>query len=156
MFRKMRRSNQELERETCIDILKREPRGVLSLIGDGGYPYGIPMDFVYKDDSIYFHSAIEGHKIDAIRADPKASFCVIDKGYKPEGEWAYYFNSVIVFGRISEIEDNNKKREALRMLAGKYFPTDEDAGGEIENTLGRVACLRLDIEQVSGKQVHEK
>jgi uncharacterized protein len=68
MFRKMRRSKQELTKEECIEILKKEPRGVLSVQGEEGYPYGMPMTHWYneKDGKIYFHGAKSGHKIDAI------------------------------------------------------------------------------------------
>ena len=84
MFRKMRRSKQELTKEECIEILKKEPRGVLSVQGEEGYPYGMPMTHWYneKDGKIYFHGAKSGHKIDAIRNCDKVSFCVMDKGYR--------------------------------------------------------------------------
>ena len=64
MFRKMRRFKQGLTREECVEILKNEPRGVLSLIGDDGYPYGLPMTHYYNADNgkIYFHCARVGHK----------------------------------------------------------------------------------------------
>ena len=87
MFRPMRRFKQQLTQEECIDILKTEVRGVLSILGDEDYPYGIPIDFYYsrKDNKIYFHGAKEGHKIDSIKKHNKVSFCVYDKGYKKEG-----------------------------------------------------------------------
>ena len=90
MFRKMRRFKQELSERECIEILKKEPRGVLSMIGDDGYPYGIPMSHWYNEDDgkLYFHGAKEGHKIDAIQNCDKVSFCVYDEGYRKEGEWA--------------------------------------------------------------------
>ena len=90
MFREMRRYKQELSKEECIEILKNEPRGVLSMLEDDGYPYGIPMTHWYDEatGNIYFHGAKIGHKIDAINRCDKVSFCVYDKGYRKEGEWA--------------------------------------------------------------------
>lgn len=82
MFREMRRYKQQLSAEECFRLLKEEPRGVLSMVGDGGYPYGIPMNHWYdeKAGALCFHGAGTGHKIDALTACPKASFCVYDKG----------------------------------------------------------------------------
>ena len=82
MFREVARKKQALDRAACEEILKQEPRGVLSLIGDDGYPYGLPINFWYcaDDGKIYFHSGKCGHKIDALKACDKASFCVYDSG----------------------------------------------------------------------------
>ena len=107
MFRPMRRFKQQINEAECIRILKEQPRGVLSLIGDDGYPYGIPLDHWYceEDGKLYFHGAKEGHKIDAIASCDKVSYCVMDEGFRKEGEWALNINSVIVFGRISLVTD---------------------------------------------------
>ena len=96
MFRKMRRFKQQITDAECIEILKNTKRGVLSLLGEDGYPYGIPIDHWYceEDGRIYFHGAKEGHKIDAIKACDKASYCVYDEGYRKEGEWALNIKSV--------------------------------------------------------------
>ena len=83
MFRPMRRFKQQIADSECKEILKNEKRGVLSLLGDDGYPYGLPLSHLYseEDNKIYFHCAKEGHKIDAIKNYDKASFCVYDSGY---------------------------------------------------------------------------
>ena len=101
MFRKMRRFKQQVPEENCIEILKREPRGVLAVLGDDGYPYTVPLDFYYDegDGKIYFHGAKEGHKLDAIAKCDKVSFCVMDQGFKKDGDWALNITSVVVFGR---------------------------------------------------------
>ncbi|MBQ7499720.1 MAG: pyridoxamine 5'-phosphate oxidase family protein, partial [Clostridia bacterium] len=76
MFREMRRFKQKLDDKDCVNVLKTQFRGVLSMIGDNGYPYGIPMDHWYseKDNTIYFHCAKTGHKLDAISACDKVSY----------------------------------------------------------------------------------
>ena len=79
MFRGMRRKRQLLSKKDSIAVLEKGTSGVLSLLGDNGYPYGVPISYVYADNKIFFHSAKDGHKIDAIRACEKASFCVIDQ-----------------------------------------------------------------------------
>ena len=97
MFREVARVKQKLSDEECMEILKSEPRGVLSLIGDDDYPYGMPMNFLYipEDNAIYFHGGRKGHKIDAIMKNNKASFCTYDSGFKRPGEWSLNIKSVI-------------------------------------------------------------
>ena len=157
MFRSMRRFKQQISQQDCDQVLTEQWRGVLSLLGDDGYPYGVPMDFLYDPDKkrIYFHGALAGHKIDAIRRYDKASFCVIDQGTRKEGDWALYFNSVIVFGRIRVIEDRQTTIDVARRLGLKYFPTVEMVDEDLARNLDRVACFELEIEHMTGKHVHE-
>lgn len=122
MFRPMRRFKQQISEEECIRILKTEKRGVLSMLGDDGYPYGIPLNHWYNpgDGKLYFHGAKTGHKIDAIRKSDKVSYCVYDAGYRRDGEWALNVNSVIVFGRISPITDEGKARMICEQLPVRW------------------------------------
>ena len=103
MFRELSRKKQALSREECLQILIRQPRGVLSVLGDDGYPYGMPMDHWYceEDGCLYFHSGKKGHKMDAMARYDKVSYCVYDQGEYREGDWAPYIRSVIVFGRVT-------------------------------------------------------
>lgn len=156
MFRKMRRHKQELSAEECINILTNEPRGVLALLGDDDYPYSLPMSHVYADGKIYFHGAKTGHKKDAVEKHPKASYCVMDKGVKNDGEWWYTFKSVIVFGKIRIITENDEKIEKLRYLGNKFFPTEEDTEKEIKRLLDKTEVFELTIEHMSGKTVVER
>ena len=113
MFREVSRKKQALAFEDIVTILVNERRGVLSVLGDEGYPYGVPMNYWYNEENgyIYFHSGKKGHKIDSIMKDNKASFCVYDKGCKKDGEWALNIKSVIAFGRIFPVEDYEKSME---------------------------------------------
>ena len=140
MFRKMRRYKQEIPREECIELLKNEKRGVLSIIGDEGYPYGIPLNHFYseRDGKIYFHGAKEGHKIDAIKKNSKVCYTVFDKGYRKEGEWALNVKSVVVFGRISLVENGEKAEEICTELCRKFTDDEEYLKYEIENSLKNV------------------
>ena len=103
MFREVARKKQVLSNEECLEILKTAPRGVLSVIGDDGYPYGLPINHYYHEDDgcLYFHCAVEGHKLDAVRKHEKASFCVLGEPVPEENEWWFHVTSVIAFGRIS-------------------------------------------------------
>ncbi|MCR5027380.1 MAG: pyridoxamine 5'-phosphate oxidase family protein [Methanobrevibacter sp.] len=152
----MRRKKQELTEEECIDILINEPRGVLALAGDDDYPYAVPMSHVFVDGKIYFHGAKEGHKVDAIKKNSKVSYCVLDKGIKKEGEWWYTFRSVIVFGMIKTITDEDEKIDKLTHLGNKFFPTPKDTEDEINRLLKQTEVFEIAIEHISGKTVKEK
>lgn len=157
MFRKMRRFGQALTHEECVEVLRQEPRGVLSMLGEEGYPYGIPMNHWYDPESgnIYFHGAEEGHKIDAIGKSEKVSFCVMDQGYRRDGEWALNIRSVVVFGRISPVEDHQKTLEICTNLCRKFTEDEEYLAKELESAGNRVLCLELVPEHISGKLVTE-
>lgn len=156
MFRQMRRIRQELPREECIEILEKQPRGFLGVLGDKEYPYSIPMNYVYHENKIFFHSALKGHLTDSIRKHEKVSFTVINDGEKVENEWYYIFKSIICFGKIKEIDESEEKRKILTILGNKYFPSEEYTENEINKSLNRTQVLELDIEYMSGKIVTEK
>lgn len=157
MFRKMRRFKQQITDEECIAVLKSQPRGVLSVIGDDGYPYGLPINYWYceEDGHIYFHGANEGHKIDSIKKCDKVSFCVYDEGYRREGEWALNINSVIVFGRIKFVEDYEKVVKISRNLCLKFTDDESYIEEEIEKYSHKVQCLEIVPEHITGKLVNE-
>ena len=157
MFRDIVRYKQKISDQECIDILKTELRGVLSVLGDDGYPYGLPINHYYNEDDgkIYFHSGKKGHKIDAINRCEKVSFCVYDSGYRKEGEWALNIRSVIVFGRVEIIEDREVIYDISRKLSRKF--TDDEA--YIEHEIGRSGpntfMFALVPEHMTGKLVNE-
>ena len=157
MFREMRRFKQQISNEECIRILKEQPRGVLSLIGDNGYPYGIPLDHWYCEDDgrLYFHGAKEGHKIDSVKACDKASYCVMDQGFRKDGEWVLNISSVIVFGRIKLVEDSEKAKMICTEICRKFTNDEEYLAHELEHAFPRVQCLELIPEHITGKLVNE-
>jgi len=157
MFREIARKKQALSREESIGLLKTEMRGVLSLVGDDGYPYGLPIDHWYneEDGCLYFHSGPKGHKIDAMRENPKASFCIYDRGYREEGDWALHIKSVIVFGKIEIVEDHAKAIELTRALSFKYTPDAAYIQEEIDKYGHEVLVFRLVPEHITGKITRE-
>ena len=157
MFRAMRRFKQQISEEACVRVLREQPRGVLSMIGDDGYPYGIPLDHWYSEaeNRLYFHCAKVGHKIDAITACDKVSYCVMDAGFRREGEWALNINSVVVFGRMRIVEDEDKKREICTNLVRRFTDDEDYLQKELANAFPRVSCLELAIEHMTGKLVNE-
>lgn len=157
MFRKMRRFKQELSREKSIGILESNTSGVLGLMGDEGYPYTVPLSYVYDEDKIYFHSGREGHKVSAIRNCDKASFCVIDKDEVVPSEYTTYFRSVIAFGRVRFSDDENEIMYAIDLLARKYAPEDkaENRRAAIDREYSQLAVAVMKIEHMTGKQAIE-
>ena len=122
MFQTMRRKRQELSREDTAAILERRTSGVLALAEEGGFPYAVPLSYVYTGDKLYFHCAKSGHKLELIRQNPKASFCVVDQDQIVPEEYTTYFRSAIVFGELRVMEDGPEKRAAIEALAAKYDP----------------------------------
>ena len=152
----MRRHRQQLSVEESIGILQKATSGTLALLGDGGYPYAVPISFVYDNGKLYFHSAMSGHKVDAIRSCNKASFCVIDQDSVKPAEYTTYFRSVIAFGRIRIVEDEPEKLAIARILGNRYNPNQEEAlQKELEHGLARMLAIRFDIEHLTGKEAIE-
>lgn len=156
MFRTMRRFKQQISTEACEKILREEPRGVLSMYGEDGYPYGIPVNFIYDGGKLYFHCAKEGHKIDALKKDSRVSFCVYDKGYLKEGKFGLNISSVVIFGHISFVEDREIVIRVTRALGLKYLPEDR-VEKEVKKyaETGRLQILELTIDHMTGKLVNE-
>ena len=155
MFRQMRRIKQQLSDEESLEVLKKAKRGVLSVIGDDGWPYGMYLNPHFENGRIYFHGAKSGHKIDALKKDTRASFTVIDDGVKDEGGWAYTFRSVVVFGRVEFVEEQNEAVEICRRLARRFNPSEADIEDEIRRAAAYVQVFALIPEHITGKRVHE-
>lgn len=157
MFREMMRKKQQLSQEECIALLQREWRGVLSVLGDDDYPYGMPIDHWYcpEDGHLYFHGGRMGHKIDAMRRHDKVSFCVYDEGFRREGEWALNIKSVIVFGRVKFVEDQQRAMEIARQLSYKYTDDTEYIEHEIAAAGKHTLCFELIPEYITGKITNE-
>ncbi len=156
-MREMRRKNQLLSEKETIDILERGTNGVLAVLDEEGYPYAVPLSYVYCDGKIYFHGAKTGHKIDAIKKNEKATFCVVDKDQIVPEEYTTYFRSAIAFGKVRVLEDDAEKKEALMKLAMKYSRTmgEEGCKAEMEKSFQAVGMIELEIEHMTGKEAIE-
>ena len=154
MFRKMRRFKQQLPAEECVAIMKREKRGVLSVLGDDGYPYGVPLDHYYDEGSgkLYFHCAKAGHKLDAIRACDKVSYCITGEGRHEDGvEWSLTFRKVAY--RV--LEDEEASLRLARLLGEKFTDDAAYLDNEIKHAGPRMLMLELTPEHITGKRVNE-
>ena len=154
MFRPMRRFKQQLDTAECEDILRKATSGTLAVIGDDGYPYAVPLSHVYDDGKIYFHSAKTGHKIDAIRNDPRVSFCVIAQDEVMARERTTAYISVIAFGKARIVEDEEGLRRIAHLVGEKYssaYPELYKQETEEVIAAGTMACVEIDIEHMTGK-----
>lgn len=158
MFRELRRKKNAITDEAANELLKEARRGVLAVIGDGGYPYAVPVNYLYdeKNQKIYFHGARSGHKFDSIKANDKVCFTVFGNETIRDEEWAPYLQSVVVFGRCHLLERDEASIEILKKLARKYYPNDELITDAIKSSGRAVQMFEIDIEHFSGKEVQEK
>ena len=157
MFREVARINKRLTKEECVQLLKNEKRGVMSLLGDDDYPLGVPLNYWYceEENRLYFHGGRKGHRVDAMKKHDKASFCVYDAGFRREGEWALNIKSVIVFGRIEFVDDQDTVYRLSEELSRKFTDDDTYIKREIEQAGPRTLMFALVPEHITGKIVNE-
>jgi len=155
-MREMRRKRQQITEQECIAVMKKGTNGIMAVHGEEGYPYAVPLSYVYEDGHIYFHTALEGHKVDAIRANSKVSFCVVDQDMVVPAEVTTYFRSVICFGKARFLEDPAEKMHALRALAEKYsMDYPERTEDEIDHKFDKLHMVSIDVEHMTGKEAIE-
>lgn len=158
MFRKIRRKKHEMNTDAAKELLLSCRRGVLAVNGDDGYPYAIPINYVYEADTgkIYFHGAKAGHKVDALHACDKVCFTVLGNETVREEAWAPFLQSVVVFGRCHLVEPGERTVALLKKLAMKYYPDEQLADAEITRAGKAAQMFEIEIEHLSGKEVQEK
>lgn len=156
-FRKMRRYKQQISDEECIEVLKKAPRGVISFIGENGYPYAIPINQFYDetDNKLYFHGAMQGLKLDLLKINNKVCFTVMDEGFIKEGERALNIKSVVCLGHMEILTDHEKILDQCRRLARKFYPTEQSIEDEVKKAGSRVNMLVMSIDRMTGKLVNE-
>lgn len=156
MFRQLRRSNRQLENDKVIALLKNEKRAVLAVHGENDYPYAVPINYIYDENTnkIYFHGAGAGQKYEALMKENKVCFTVYGNEQYKDNDWAPYMQSVVIFGKCNKVEEN--KLDYLRLLAKKYYPSDEEIEKEI-NLAGKIVqVFEITIDHICGKQIQEK
>lgn len=158
MFRPIRRKAREISTEAAKQLLKQERRGVLAVNGDDGYPYALPINYLYdeEENKIYFHGALAGHKYDSIKACDKVCFTVYGNEHIEDVEWAPYMQSTILYGRCHMITDQEQAVKLVKKLAMKYFPDEQTADVEIAQSAKGMQMYEIEIEYLTGKQIQER
>ncbi|MCI7147304.1 MAG: pyridoxamine 5'-phosphate oxidase family protein [Candidatus Fimisoma sp.] len=153
MFRELRRKKQLLSEQETLRVLEEGKTGIVGVLGDDGYPYTVPINYVSLEDKIYFHSAKKGHKIDAIAKEPKVSMTVVEKDDVVSREFTTYFRSIQLFGKAYVVEDEAERNVAFRALCEKFSGADMDRYEEImSKEAAAAAIVRIDIEHITGKE----
>ena len=153
MFREMRKKERQMTEEEATKALEKGSNGVLSVIGDDGHPYGVPLSYSYKEGKIYFHCAITGHKLDAIKNDERVSFTVVTKDDVVAENFTTNFESVIAFGRAKIIKDEGKIVPAKMHIADKYSKGyEKEAMDHIRSAMGRFYIVEIEIDHMTGKK----
>ena len=158
MFRPMRRKNRALDAEAAGRLLHTARRGVLAVHGDDGYPYAIPVNYLYDEQAqrIYFHGARVGHKVDALRTCDKVCFTVYGNETVRQEAWAPFVQSVVVFGRCRLMESSPESMALLRRFAMKYYPDAALVEQEMESAGRAVQMFEIEIEHLTGKEIQER
>lgn len=158
MFRPVLKKKNQISDEKVKDLLKNSRRGVLSINGDDGYPYGLPINYLYdpETEKIYFHGAPKGHKVDSLKKSDKVCFTVVGPEVIKEETWAPYVQSAVVFGRCHFVEDRDQAMKILKAFAMKYYPSEEMVMDEIRATGAGVQIFEISIDHMSGKEVQER
>ncbi len=156
MFRELRRKKQLLSEQETLRVLEEGKTGIVGVLGDDGYPYTVPINYVSLEDKIYFHSAKKGHKVDAIAKEPKVSMTVVEKDDVVSREFTTYFRSIQLFGKAYVVEDEAERNVAFRALCEKFSGADMDRYDEImSKEADAAAIVRIDIEHITGKESME-
>jgi len=147
----MRRKDREISLQDAINILNKGEYGVLATCGSDDHPYAVPLNYVYFDNSIYFHCANEGHKLDNIVFNEKVSFCVVGAAKVLPEQFSTLYESTIVFGRAKKVF-GEEKRNALVKLIEKYSKDYLEEGLKyIDNEWDKVCVIKIEIEKITGK-----
>ena len=156
-FREVSRNKKQiLSREKCDEILNKATSGVLCVLGDNDYPYGVPIGFAYKDNTIYCHCMPSGHKYDAMKKHDKVCLTIIETDQVVPEEYTTYFRSVVVFGRARIVEDLEEKHKIVDYLVEKYSPDYKEGVHEMfKKRIAWMGAFEIDIDHVSGKEAIE-
>lgn len=151
MHRNVRRKDRELSVDLATQLLAEGEYGVLSTVGMDGQAYGVPLNYVFKNNCLYFHCALEGHKLDNIKANNKVSFCVVGRAKVLPDQFSTQYESVVVFGTASEVQ-GSERREVLLSFVEKYSPEFIEEGKKtIAKYNDKTRVIKVDINHVSGK-----
>ena len=158
MFRDMRRKNKQLPVEAARSVLLEARRGVIAVNGDDGYPYAVPVNFLYipEDGKIYIHGSAAGHKADSLRRSDKVCFTAYSEPEIKDEKWAPYVSSAVVFGRCRMIQEPDEVSKLIRMLAGKYYPSAQLIEEEIQKSAKAATIFEITVEHLSGKRIQER
>jgi len=150
-MRDVRRKDRAIGTQEALALLAHGEYGILSTAGKDGQPYGIPLNYVYKDNCLYFHCALDGHKLENIADNPRVSFCVVGRTKVLPDSFATEYESAVAFGSAAEIE-GLERHSALLLLLEKYSPYFIEEGKKYIDQKNQVTkIIKIEIDHISGK-----
>ena len=152
MNREMHKKDTQLTMEATKELLVKGHHGTLSVNGDDGYPYAVPVNYVYLNDAVYIHSAKYGYKIEALEKNDKVCFSAIISSNVLPSHFTAEFESVIAFGKAELVADDAEKQEVLETFITRFAPGREEAGAKmIKGNFPHTAIIKVNIESMTGK-----
>ena len=151
MFKEMRRNDRQLSEEEALTLLEKCGYGIISTSGPDGYPYGIPLDYVFQEKKIYFHCALTGQMLDNIAYNSKVAFCVVGEVEVLPAAFSTKYESTIVFGTVEEVA-NDDKRKIMAAFLSKYSPAHIEAGEQyIDKAIDKARVFCINPEHITAK-----
>lgn len=155
-MKELRRKDKQISIEEAMGLLTEAEYGILSTVGADGQPYGVPLNYVYKNNTIYFHCALIGHKLDNLESNPKVSFCVVGETKVLPSEFSTEFISTVVFGIASEVQ-GEERYDGLLWVLEKYSPEYIEKGKKYIDKMDKVTKLiKIEVQHISGKKAPAK
>ncbi len=154
MFNELRRKEKLMPETAVLKILAEAEYGTLATMGQNGYPYATPLNYVFNEPEqlIYFHTAQTGHKIDNLDFIPRVSFSVVGCYKLLADKFDTEYDSVVVFGKAGKVVDAAERRKALLMLIEKYSRDWREQGIEYIDKPGCPAAVyKIEIQHLTGK-----
>lgn len=155
-MKELRRKDKQASNEEALELLTRAEYGILSTAGTDGQPYGVPLNYVYRDGALYFHCALVGHKLDNLEENPKVSFCVVEDVEILPAEFSTNYVSVVAFGVASEAMEEERANGLLWLLE-KYSPDYMEEGMKYSQKMDKATkVIKIDIQHLVGKKAPVK
>lgn len=149
----MRRIDREMDRDFALMVVDKCEYATLAMINTDGRPYCLPISIARDEDIIYFHSAKEGRKIDALRNDPNVCMSCVGDTLRAKDKFTTEFESAILRGKASEVTEDEEKIHGLKLICERHTPTNmHEFDTAIEKSLFRTGVWKIEIADITGKR----
>lgn len=151
-MREMRRKDRWMPEEFAWEVVDKCAYAFLAMTAEDGSPYGLPVTIARGGRAVYFHSAMEGRKVECLRRSPRVCLACVGNTQVPPGKFTTLFESAVLFGTAEEVTEDDEKIHALQLLCQRHTPENMEAFPRaIAKSLGRTGVWRINVEEISGK-----
>ena len=155
----MRKQSRAMDSGWALEVMHKAPYITVSFIDEYGKPYGLPLSLASDDDvNWFFHGALEGKKLEAIKAHPEVCLSAVTRSAPTvgpkDGSFTPQFKSAIAFGKAEIVTEEAEKIHALRLICQRFLPHHMDAfEPSVARSLGRTAVVHITLtEPPTGKR----